>query len=449
VIEDLVQMGVRFSRSGQGSLDLGREGGHSHRRVAHASDLTGAEIERALIARARAEEGIAIFENHMAVELVSARKLAGGGEDRIVGAYVMDRDSGSIEPIWAKAVILATGGAGKVYLYTSNPDIATGDGVALAYRAGARIANMEFFQFHPTCLYHPDAKSFLISEAVRGEGAVLRLSNGQEFMSEYHELGSLAPRDVVAQAIDREIKKRGDECVYLDATLVGAELFPKRFPSIYQNLKKFGIDPTCQMIPVVPAAHYMCGGVHVDTHARTSIPGLFAVGECAHTGVHGANRLASNSLLEAVVFSRMAVRSAIEFAATTAPGPSIPPWDPMGAVDADEQVVIHHMWSEIRRLMWDYVGIVRTDKRLARARRRIELIRQEIDEYYWDFVVTPDLLELRNLAECAQLIIECAIFRKESRGLHLNLDHPAADGATFGRDTVVTRGPEGEYSFIS
>ncbi|MDH5476842.1 MAG: L-aspartate oxidase [Nitrospinota bacterium] len=451
VIEDLLQFGVRFSKNVDGGLDLGREGGHSHRRVAHAKDLTGAEIERALIERAKSLKLISIHENHMAVELVSSRKLGDLGEERIVGAYIMDTASGNITPFCAKGVILATGGAGKVYLYTSNPDIASGDGVALAFRAGAVVANMEFFQFHPTCLYHPDAKSFLISEAVRGEGARLKLADGSCFMDRYHPLGSLAPRDVVARAIDMEMKKRGEDCVFLDTTMVDPAIFPERFPSIYQTCLKFGFDPTRRMIPVVPAAHYMCGGVAVDTGARTSLPGLFAVGECAYTGVHGANRLASNSLLEAVVFAKLAVDSAIEWAKaqpTCGSKPAIPPWDPGLAVDADEQVVISHMWNEIRELMWNYVGIVRTDKRLARARRRMQLIRQEIDEYYWDFKVTPDLLELRNLAECARLIIECAIARKESRGLHFNLDHPETDDGRFGKPTQARRGVDGEYDII-
>ncbi|MDH5637828.1 MAG: L-aspartate oxidase [Nitrospinota bacterium] len=449
-IKDLTDFGVRFSKNLEGDLDLGREGGHSHRRVAHAKDLTGAKIEQALIERVKSLKLISIFENHMAVELVSSRELGDQGKERIVGAYVMDTVSGKIEPFRATAVILATGGAGKVYLYTSNPDIASGDGVALAFRAGAQIANMEFFQFHPTCLYHPDAKSFLVSEAVRGEGARLKLADGTDFMKNYHELGSLAPRDVVARAIDMEMKKSGDDCVFLDTTMVDANLFPERFPAIHQACLRFGFDPTRQMIPVVPAAHYMCGGVHVDTGAQTSLPGLFAVGECAHTGVHGANRLASNSLLDAVVFAGFAAEAATKWGATQplpGSGPPIPPWDPGGAVDADEQVVISHMWNEIRELMWNYVGIVRTDKRLARARRRMELIRHEIDEYYWDFVVTPDLLELRNLAECARLIIECAIARKESRGLHYNADHPKTDDEKFGKATIARRGPEGGYIF--
>jgi len=449
-IRELADFGVRFSTNLEGGLDLGREGGHSHRRVAHAKDLTGAEIEQALIERTKGLKLISIFENHMAVELVSSRMLGDQGRERIVGAYIMDTVSGKIEPFRATAVILATGGAGKVYLYTSNPDIASGDGVALAFRAGAHIANMEFFQFHPTCLYHPDAKSFLISEAVRGEGARLKLADGTDFMENYHELGSLAPRDVVARAIDMEMKKSGDDCVFLDTTMVDANLFPERFPSIHRACLRFGFDPTRQMIPVVPAAHYMCGGVHVDTGAQTSLPGLFAVGECAHTGVHGANRLASNSLLDAVVFAGFAAESATKWGSSQPPTdnePPIPPWDPGGAVDADEQVVISHMWNEIRELMWNYVGIVRTDKRLARARRRMELIRHEIDEYYWDFVVTPDLLELRNLAECARLIIECAIARKESRGLHYNADHPNTDDEKFGKATIVRRGPESDYIF--
>jgi len=444
MIRELEAFGVRFTKR-EGRLDLGREGGHSHRRIAHAKDLTGAEIERALIHAAKEDPRIRLFENHMAVDLVSRAKLdpgavaAGSDQDACLGAYVIERDSGEIVAFEASATILASGGAGKVYLYTSNPDIASGDGVAIARRIGARVANMEFYQFHPTCLFHPQAKSFLISEAVRGEGALLRLGGGSTFMEHYHEMGCLAPRDTVARAIDHEMKKRGDDCVFLDTTMIDPAWFPERFPHIYATCLQYGIDPTRQMIPVVPAAHYMCGGVTTDTDARASIPGLFAAGEVAHTGVHGANRLASNSLLEAVVFADIAARSAAAWknSRPSAGTPPIPPWDAGSAVDADEMVVVTHLWDEIRRLMWNYVGIVRSDKRLARAQSRVRLISQEINEYYWNFVVTPDLLELRNLAVCASLIVECAMARKESRGLHYNLDHPDMDDKNFKHDTVL------------
>jgi len=447
MIKELIDYGVDFSVSKEdgAKLDLGKEGGHSHRRIAHAKDFTGAEIERALIENARREPNISIFENHMGVDFLTTSKLGTAGapghseNNRCLGAYAIDRAGGDIIPFEAGATILATGGVGKVYLYTSNPDIASGDGIAMATRAGAKVANMEFMQFHPTCLYHPQAKSFLISEAVRGEGAKLKLKDRSEFMERYSQMGSLAPRDVVARAIDHEMKKRGDDCVFLDTTMIDPAWFPARFPRIYENLLKYGFDPTKEMIPVVPAAHYMCGGVSVDENACSSIPGLFVVGEAAHTGVHGANRLASNSLLEAVVFSRFAAQSAVEWVKSSGQNitADIPAWDHGVAVDADEQVVIAHLWDEIRRLMWNYVGIVRTDKRLQRAKSRIELIEQEINSYYWDFVVTTDLLELRNLALCARLIIDCAISRKESRGLHYNLDYPETDDENFLKDTVI------------
>jgi L-aspartate oxidase len=441
-IRDLMEFGAKFSMK-ENALDLGMEGGHTKRRIAHSADLTGAEIERALIASVKMSPNISVFENHMAVNLVSKAKLdplhvtPGSEDDQVVGAYVMDKVTGKIDFFASKAVLLATGGVGKVYLYTSNPDIASGDGIAMARRIGAKVANMEFMQFHPTCLYHPLAKSFLISEAVRGEGAELKRPGGEAFMKEYHPMGSLAPRDIVARAIDREMKKWAYDFVYLDTTMINPDVFRSRFPNIHATCLKFGFDPTREMIPVVPAAHYMCGGVKVDMDSRTNIRGLFAAGECAHTGVHGANRLASNSLLEAVVFSDRASNSAAQWVRDCPPPPTAPDWDYGGAVDADEQVVISHMWDEIRRLMWNYVGIVRTDKRLARAKNRITLLKHEIEDYYWNFVITSDLLELRNLALNAEMIIDCAILRKESRGLHNTLDYPKTDDVNFKRDTVI------------
>jgi L-aspartate oxidase len=439
-IEWLRKQGVNFTEertaSGKKQLHLNREGGHSHRRIVHTDDATGKAVSLSLIERAQAHPNITLLEYHNVVELITAEKL-GESPQRIRGAYVLDSKSGKIKSIASKVVVLATGGANKVYLYSTNPHISSGDGIALAWRAGCRVGNMEFMQFHPTCLYHPSARSFLISEAVRGEGGHLILPDGERFMRRYDERMELAPRDIVARAIDSEIKKRGIDCVYLDISHKSRDFIKKHFPTIYMQCLELDIDISQQPIPVVPAAHYTCGGVMTDANARTDIPGLYAIGETACTGLHGANRMASNSLLECLVFAEQAnldIRRHI--AEIPEPGP-LPAWDESQVSDSDEEVVIAHNWDELRRFMWDYVGIVRTNKRLERAMNRLVLLKEEIADYYGQFRVTSDLLELRNLVIVAELIIRSAQLRKESRGLHFTKDYPELDTSAPPKNTIL------------
>ncbi|MGR8949313.1 MAG: L-aspartate oxidase [Gammaproteobacteria bacterium] len=442
-VEWLIDQGVPFTthETADGSVEfhLTREGGHSNRRVVHAADATGRAIENTLVDQTLQRDGIAVFENHMAIDLITHAKL-GITPDRCVGAYLLDLESGEVETVKAKICILATGGAGKVYLYTSNPDVATGDGIAMAWRAGCAVANMEFVQFHPTCLYHPQAKSFLVTEALRGEGAKLSLLNGEPFMQRYDKREELAPRDIVARAIDHEMKKSGEDHVYLNISHKSPSFVREHFPTVYEACLKFGIDITSGPIPVVPAAHYLCGGVVTDVAGRTSLDNLYAIGETACTGLHGANRMASNSLLECLVIADTAAETILREIENYSEPADLPAWDESQVTDADEEIVVAHNWDELRRFMWDYVGIVRTNKRLQRARSRVDLLHAEIKDFYGNFKVNGDLIELRNLVQVAELIIRSALKRRESRGLHFTTDYPNLDNKNHLRDTILRAG---------
>ena len=444
-IDWLIARGVQFSRNvdvseHEGAYDeyhLTQEGGHSTRRVIHAADATGRAVEDTLEKQVRRHPRIMLLENHIAVDLITSAKLGVPGRNRCLGLYAHDLAENRVDTLSAGNVALASGGASKVYLYTSNPDTSTGDGIAMAWRAGCRVANMEFIQFHPTCLFHPHAKSFLISEAVRGEGGRLLLADGSRFMPEHDPRAELAPRDIVARAIDYEMKRGGYDCVYLDISHKPREFIVEHFPTIYRRCQEFGFDMSREPLPVVPAAHYTCGGVVVNLHGRTDLEGLYALGECTFTGLHGANRLASNSLLECLVFAEAVAEDiAGHERGTSTPRVPLPLWDESQVSDPDEQIVVAHNWEELRRLMWDYVGIVRTDKRLQRAQRRIDLLAEEIRDYYGNFKINSDLLELRNLVAVAELIVRSARTRRESRGLHYTLDCPDTDAAAA-RDTVL------------
>lgn len=440
-IQDLINWGVKFdfTQDNQG-FSLTREGGHSHRRILHIADQTGRGIHGPLIEQVKSHGNIEILEEHFALDLILNKHLSplDFGSDRCVGVYLLHRPTGQVKPLMARSVVLATGGAGKVYLYTSNWSGATGDGIAMAYRAGARVANLEFMQFHPTCLYHPHARNFLISEALRGEGGQLINAQGDSFMHKYHPLGNLAPRDIVARSIDAEMKKSGAECVFLDLTQLSSHFLTHRFPAIHQGCLELGIDMTRHPIPVVPAAHYLCGGVYTDIHGQTDLKGLYAIGECAATGLHGANRLASNSLLECLSFAHNSSQhlkahlGKLKLTRTQAPE-----WYLHNKEDADEMIVVAHMWEEIRRLMWNYVGIVRSTRRLERAQHRLSNIRQEIREYYSNFKTHSDIVELRNIALVAELSVRCALSRQESRGIHFNIDTPFAPEPKLGEDTIL------------
>ncbi|EMS4485006.1 L-aspartate oxidase [Escherichia coli] len=427
-VQWLIDQGVLFDThiqpNGAESYHLTREGGHSHRRILHAADATGREVETTLVSKALNHPNIRVLERSNAVDLIVSDKIGLPGTRRVVGAWVWNRNKETVETCHAKAVVLATGGASKVYQYTTNPDISSGDGIAMAWRAGCRVANLEFNQFHPTALYHPQARNFLLTEALRGEGAYLKRPDGTRFMPDFDDRGELAPRDIVTRAIDHEMKRLGADCMFLDISHKPADFIRQHFPMIYEKLLGLGIDLTQEPVPIVPAAHYTCGGVMVDDHGRTDVEGLYAIGEVSYTGLHGANRMASNSLLECLVYGWSAAEDITRCMPYAHGVSTLPPWDESRVENPDERVVIQHNWHELRLFMWDYVGIVRTTKRLERALRRITMLQQEIDEYYAHFRVSNNLLELRNLVQVAELIVRCAMMRKESRGLHFTLDYP-------------------------